>query len=106
MLILTVRGSTLVSESDVYRRQILSAKVDPHSVRVKQMTCFSTIYGDGISDIYKYHYVCSGPQQVVKMEQPSEKPVETKNSDVKIDVPQKPPQDEVKVEGKPEEKSK
>ena len=36
MLILTVRGSTLVVriKSDVYKRQILSTKVDPRAVRV------------------------------------------------------------------------
>ena len=33
ILILTVRRSTL--ESDVYRRQILTTKVDPRAVRVK-----------------------------------------------------------------------
>ena len=38
MFTLTVRGSTLVvrSESDVYRRQILTTKVDPRTERVKQ----------------------------------------------------------------------
>ena len=32
---LTVQESTLDSESDVYRRQILTSKVDPPTVRVK-----------------------------------------------------------------------
>ena len=32
----TARGSTLDAESDVYRRQILSSKVDPRAERVNR----------------------------------------------------------------------
>ena len=40
ILILLVRGSTLdvrmsMSESDIYRGQILTSKVDPHAIKVK-----------------------------------------------------------------------
>ena len=41
MFTLTVRGSTL--ESGIYRRQILTTKVDPRTVRVK--------YSDGLTSI-------------------------------------------------------
>ena len=48
ILILTVRGSTLVLESDVYRRQILTTKVYPRAVRGKSIYSFN-IFGFNIT---------------------------------------------------------
>ena len=39
-LLFSIRGSTLASESDVYRRPILTSQVDPRAVRVNPEDCF------------------------------------------------------------------
>ena len=44
MFTLKVRGSTLVVRTVVYRRQILSNKVDPRSVKVKRQNLTTKVY--------------------------------------------------------------